>query len=477
MYREPLSYITMADNSDNLVETVSPIFSEMFAPAYEDRSIKEYEYIPIEPDQQQSPATLNNASNITFRNPDKTNFYMLSEAKLELKISLRQDQSTYLATTIDHALVNNGWALFRQGTLRLDEQQIEQKTDVFMGSLIKGLAEYTDDYAQSIGTNEFFYPDTGAGTTLTEQKPFTGDLLAIGNIRNNPEYNQGWEVRRRLMAPTAATEAGEKKITLFLPLSNAFGFLRSLTKPVYGQTFTIDLQRETNWARIIQSDDTDKAAPSIVYIHRARLWVPIIEPQASVELSIGNELAEGKTTSMPFVEWQTFEQQIGNQTTVSWDVSTFQGRPRRVYVAFQYTTRRGPDKTNGAIFDNVRLQRLTCYINNEKYPLRDYEPRFSANDSDYGREYMALLSVNGKYNSGNCEVGSVVKYEQFGKLYAIFCIDCSAADEKLMDKTGAFRLRIDATMSDANSKYIYAVVECDRLVDVVGANRILKYML
>lgn len=464
----------------SVIQEDNPVFTSLFDPAYEDKSIKEYEYIRIAPDCSEAEASVNAATNLVFRVFDKDSFYMPSEAKLEVRFRIVDEDGDEPANDTDISLINGGWNLFRQATYRLDENPIEDKNDVGIGYLVNSLVRYTPDYAQSIASNHFFYPDSGAGGIVRQPTTATsvydvGPPIAVSTTTvDNFNYNAGFAKRRRLL------NAGINH-TIMLELKDAFGILRDSNKPTFGNTITFDLQRNTDYKRIIHADATGAFADARIIISRAILWIPRVRVSDTLMGSLLGKMAAGETTKLAFADFKVYDMACGTATDINWDVATLAAQPRRVYVAFQNDDKRTSVQHNGGLFDNAGVSRIWVELNGIRYPLREYQPTFGAafgpaSTDNYAREYMAFLEAGRKCNSGNCEVGSIVSMQDFKNLYTIYCFDTEAKDSSVFQNTTSTKITVRATVNGTN-KHAYCVVESDRLITVQGVSRGLKFIL
>jgi len=75
------------------------------------------------------------------------------------------------------------------------------------------------------------------------------------------------------------------------------------------------------------------------------------------------------------------------------------------------------------IFDNLDMMRCWLRINNDKYPVEDYNVSFKSGELDYVRYYSDFLAAG--LNNVNTESGCLVSYVDYGRLYPIIHFDVS----------------------------------------------------
>lgn len=442
----------------DLVDVKSPYFTNLFEPGRQDRSIQEYDLVRVAPDCSEAPASIDAAPNLTFQIQDKDGIYLPSEAYLELQVQLNNGATPPVAlTTVKHALIN-GWSLFRYAQFRIDSRIVEEKNESGLGALIRALVDYTPDYAQSLATASHFYKDTGDG----------GDGRAITSVAYLPlnTYNDGFFKRNAICN-------GNNAFTITIPMRDIFGYLKHTSKISYGNTLVFDLQRQTDYKRIIHNTGAEEG---VVQLTKAVMWIPKIRPDDLTKGELEAQLASGLTTIVPFYDWKMYDYSIPNTSSdVNWDIGSLPSKPVRVVVALQNKIRRTLYTNNPGLFDNAGCTRIWIEVNNRKYPMRDYTPNF-AND-DYGREFMAYLSASNKCFSGNCEVGSLVDYKDFKDLYTLYCFDTSARDASMYDSTTSWNVVVRATIDPAANYHIYCMVDTEKQLKLKGAQKKLEMML
>src|SRR5271154_3465249 len=154
--QEPIS----VDNVKKYVE-VSDSWWDLYRPPIKNMSTPKYEYTEILDDTSDTP----NKSIYWFRSKDIDEYYLPAESYIQVQFQLLNttpNPSASFATGSLVTTVNNGWAMFSNAQLSLDEQVVEEKlVEMGIGSTVLNLAEYSKDYADSVASNEWWYPDTG----------------------------------------------------------------------------------------------------------------------------------------------------------------------------------------------------------------------------------------------------------------------------------------------------------------------------
>lgn len=99
-------------------------------------------------------------------------------------------------------LVNNGWNLFDEAKYKLNSRIIETVDHPGEVRQIKGLIEYSDDYARGVGRQELWYPDNGDGTLNGAVVAPVGNLFAVTTAINSTINTDGTGLLRLSAATT-----------------------------------------------------------------------------------------------------------------------------------------------------------------------------------------------------------------------------------------------------------------------------------
>ena len=212
---------------------------------------------------------------------------------------------------------------------------------------IKNLLEYNSSYAKSIGTKEFYYPDTSRSAEERAAED---------------EYSVGFASRKKVLGTSAL-------VNCEIPL-NRYSFFEALEDKLLPNT-KIELNFE------IQSDANlvfQAGANCRVIIKRLQLYIPKLTFNAEGQkLYMENYLKPYKWTYLNEVVHisNNLQQQTGH-----YRITTAISKPRHVFVWAINTARINPQTANPFIYDtfgnlpaNANVSR--CYLevgNGNEYP-------------------------------------------------------------------------------------------------------------
>lgn len=448
----------------------NPMFSAYDEAVLKDESINLLEYVKITPD---TPA---NNPQLIFRNQDKSNWYLPSEAFLELTLDCKDfrksdgvaapnQANVALDPNDDIALINNGWHLFSDARLRANQQEIEFKRLVGEGSTILSVVNYSQDYSSSVASMSYWHPDNG--TNGVNADATTPNITSLANLEN---INLGQ--RSRVIRKVAGTNAGDFRYTILLKLSEAFGFLRDVHIPFIGIQWELDLNRNSNMSQLLFGSQTP-AVPitngTITFLNGGcKLWMPRVKPSLETERRILSKFESGETHPLAWREYKVHNSgELENE--VHFDIPSMTNKPAMVYVAFKRIDQGTSTLRNYGVYPNLNLKQIYLEINGKRYPENPIDCDYATNS--YARAYLQLMATNAKCDASNCDMGSVLSYQNFKENYAIYAIDVSKTDPSIYENVNITQIRLFASFDGAIiPKQAYAVVEADRMAKVVGSN-------
>lgn len=472
------------------MQVIAPYFNSLFQPKIVDSSVQRYEYVKYNPVQQQQD--LDTVGRIDFQITDKTNYWVLSHARIEHELSLvKTNGAAYPAAAFKQnnaenaaALINSGYNLYDQVRLRLENKLVEEVRYAGITTTIKNLIKYTMDYSESAATNTHWFIDTGLGAGMEGLLVSTAAITAEyeGKVINAAEIAIPINKSGFYLRSTIQNNGGTFR--LLLNLNEMFGFLSDNQVVITGNQIDIELTPDKEWNRLIHRVNGGGAGNDAqIKINKMHLWIPKVVPSTEMNLKLLKYLESGAETLYQFHQWSGHRLSVNNTDNFRWDITTIKSKPVAVIVAFQSDGKYTSQLQNGGIFDHAQLNRLYVDVNGHKYPERDLEPTFAAGQAlaggdNFTREYMNLLQFAMKCDTNNCIDGSVINYQSFKSLYPLFVVDVSKRDETIADNATSYRLEVDVKFT-AGANFTgrcYAVVITEEMVSFKGVGRTIDVM-
>ena len=347
----------------------------------------EYEWYEIKTDNL-SPAE--SAQNWRIQLKNQQVFVNPARAYLEVQFRIVDANGAALAGDTAATLQSHVLSLFNRATLRVGGQLVEVVNEANIAKgLIQPLLHYSQDYASSSGTNEFFYPDTGTGRAnntnaivATSQFQFThaafnaADNVAVNalNVQANPLNNPGFEARR------ARTNASAY-VTCWVPLSALFGFC-SVDRVLVNNQFVIELTKSLAADHILGTG----AGVETCGVKSISCWMPNIIPKSVVDLALKSSLASGVVSNYLYPHMSAYSFN-GDNGTNSHRVVTSSEKVTYCFVIARAANRTETSSVSTTA-DNV--EQLEIRLNGRPYPSQNYI-NLRTSKLDRSRAYADLL--------------------------------------------------------------------------------------
>jgi len=361
-------------------------------------------------------ATITNAQNIRIQVKDLSTFTNLSNAYLEVKFRV-VDSSGNAHTGLEQiTLVNGVQSLFQRCVLRIQNQIVETLDEQHISSMVKGLLHYSEDFARSSGTNEFFYKDTGnLDATATSKYSHSnanavadGQAVGVLTINPNADYNSGW-VSRFAKTKNSAVN------TAIIPMATLFGFC-SVDRVISGNLIAVELTRSA----VEHHLHATSGVSGKVALDKISLWCPRILPSPSIDLALKSAMGGGVRSTYKFPIYNSYvSSNLGNNAGSNvFKVLTQTEKILQVFVMLRKGALAVADPKTST---KPQFTELEIRLNGRNYPSRRYDNL--QNNEGKARAYLELLKYMNR--SGDYSSGIQLSFEDWDKTQ-IYAFDCSA---------------------------------------------------
>lgn len=440
-----------------MTESILPsIFDVGFPVPPAVKDIVDYEYMAYE----NSNANVSDQTQYRLWSTDTQSHYYLPSAQLEVSFFTYQGAlgstgpTTPVLASQSTALASNGWSLFQDCKLRLNDLEVAQvmkpgKMCQILNLVEKGknnidtigeMSHYFVDSVSDLGvTGTVFYrdaPAAGAGTTVTadgasgstgeaynplgmyDEIQFARTVIgsgstgsAVTSVRKNPDYDPAFKRK------VDRAVAGIQKI--FLPLKDIFPILE-LDRVVKGTKIEVELNKISNVAEALFGATTT----SSINIVRVRLWLARLRPSLSALSRIESQIAANPLVTHTFDNVRLYTLPY-NDTSIGdkiWQLTHKQSRPSKIYVGFQFMTRDSDVRLNPLQFDGLgtsgamNISRIELRANGKAVPNVAYTP-----DTETSRILYDLYRMGSK----DIEDSACITYKNWKSVYPIFGFDLS----------------------------------------------------
>ena len=351
--------------------------------------------------------------------------------EIDFKLVKLADGNNFRAN--DMCTMNNGLSLIKEiRVLSEGESVYNNNISANEGANLLTLLNYTKSYADSVGSDQFFYLDTSA---VADNSRFLFRSVQHGRndaddnweARNfvdglNPDYNEGFTKRKAL------TDGGiERNISIPLNLYSYFASFKRNIHPNLKINIELRLEQDVNLIFRNAAEDGK------IIVSKMRLWCPKLIFNAEGLNLYRSDYMKPKKWSYLAEYFHKFTRAGDNRGDMIRLVTSIR-KPRHVFIwtvpdaSYAYQT------SNIFVFDtnsigtnNVHFSRAQLVVNNSKY-----YPELSVNANEKTKLYRALMEYNGTYTQDKI-CGSLINRDNFDKLFGVLYFDLRKQDDDLID--------------------------------------------
>ena len=314
-------------------------------------------------------------------------FVNLSDSYMEINFTVGG------AGVATKTLVNHVGSLFRRATLKLGAVTVEQVENLNHVLLLNSMVKYSNDYAQSSGSNLFYYHDKGAGEANV--LPLIGaGTPAAATV--NADFNDGFRQRLKRSAPAGNAAL----VSCRVPLHEFFQFC-SVDKVIYGQEFEVELVRAPETESIFGTT----ADAATVTVNKVSIWVNKRVPDRETELAFLSSISSGVNYDFNFLYQTAYLTGGLNNGQNQLRITTQSEKLIAAYVMLvplAYTQIVSKSRSVDSLLD------AEIILNNVRYPIRKYE---QLNDPQgKSRTYHALTHM---LTGGDLQSGLGLTFDEY----------------------------------------------------------------
>ena len=331
------------------------------------------------------------------------------------------------------------------------------------------MLEYNPSYDKSVGTNEYYFPDT---STLPESSKYLrknvqhtddgagGWAQSTLPDTDNPNYNKGFAARKVLLGASAKVNC---EITL-----NRYSFFEELQdKLLPNVRIEIQIEMENDKNLIWRTGAADAAGTTYrLIVTRLQLFVPRMTFNSEGQkLYLENYLKPHKWS---YLAETTYNQNMGTQRTGTFRLTNGIPKPRHVFIFFINNAGLDDQRYNPFLYNTFSVSTdprtlNDCYLevgNGNEYPQVKYEPNL-----DPSRVFRDVL----KYTNANNDLqgGTLLNISNFKSLFPFIYFDLTKQKTELRDGITklAFHYRLSDTTTTEYTIFGIVLSEKDAEID------------
>ena len=344
---------------------------------------------------------------------------------------------------------------------------------------IKNLLEYNPSYAKSVGTNEFYFPDTSRSPDSSKytRRQVTHRQNAAGNADDaglmiddvNANYNKGFAARKVLLGTST-------EVNCEIPL-NRYSFFEELQDKLLPNVrieLQIEMENDKNLIWRIGAADAAGTTYRLI-VTRIQLYVPrMIFNSEGQKLYLENYLKPHKWT---YLTETTYNQDMRTQRTGNFRLTNGILKPRHVLIFFINNANLDNQLANPFLYNtfSVSTDPRTldqCYLevgNGNEYPHLKYEPTLDL--SRVFRDVMKYVNAN-----NDLQGGTLLNISNFKNLYPFVYFDLTKQKTDLRDGNTKLAFHYTLSGTTATDYTIYGIVlsEKDAEIEKVSGKLLLR---
>ena len=397
---------------------------------------------------------------------------------VDFKVNKLAD-ATAIAVNDNIGTVNGSNSLIKKIQVRAEGREVYDCDYANHCVNIKNSLEYNPSYAKSVGTNEYYFPDT---STHPDSFKYTRRQVTHGqNAANNADeaglmlddvnanYNKGFAARKVLLGASA-------KVNCEIPL-NRYSFFEELQDRLLPNVrIEIQIEMENDKNLIWRTGAADAAGTTFrLIVTRLQLFVPrMIFNAEGQKLYLKNYLKPHKWT---YLTETTYNQNMGTQRTGTFRLTNGIPKPRHVFIFFINNASLDDQRYNPFLYNTFSVSTdprtlNDCYMevgNGNEYPHVKYEPNL-----DPSRVFRDVMKYTNAYN--DLQGGTLLNISNFKSLFPFVYFDLTKQKKDLRDGNTklSFHYRLSDTTTTEYTIYGIVLSEKDAEIDKESGKLLLR---
>ena len=310
---------------------------------------------------------------------------------------------------------------------------------------VLSMLKYTKSYAETVGTDQFFFVDTKTGAAQPNPAPAAAAT-----------YNEGF-AKRKILTDGAAVN----NISIPLNLYSYFAAFKNNLHPNLKTTILLTLENDNNI--VFRHAD---APVSKVIITKLRLWAPKI---IFNEVSLKTYLDDFKLPKTWTYHKEHHEIKQSNATNDAFRISSGIRKPRHVFIWAVTTANYNNQEENIFTFGLNQVggdqgyARSQIEINNSIY-----YPQLELSSTEESRLYRELMSYSAAYN--DVLSGPIIDRTNFRNLFGILYFDLRNQSEDIKDSVVSLTFRYQLTDAPGAPYTLNALVLHEKEIELYTAS-------
>ena len=412
-----------------------------------------------------------NTMKIVADNTGKTTPFDWYNARLsvDFKVNKLADNSN-LNLTDNIGMVNGSNTLIKKLSVVANGRQVYDCDYANHCVNIKNVLEYNPSYAKSVGTNEFYFPDTSRNANEikytkkqvehTKNSDGTGAEATAVMLRDiNPQYSKGFAARKLLLGTSSI-------VNCEIPL-NRYSFFEELQdKLLPNIEIDLNIELEDDKNVIWRQGAADADGTSYRYIiQRLQLFVPrLVFNSEGQKLYMENYLKPYKWT---YLKENVVTSNLSKQNSGHFRITNGISKPRHVFVFFINNANLENQLQNPFLYNTFSVstdpRTLTrCHLevgNGNEYPRIHYKP--SEDPSRVFRDVMKYVNAN-----NDLQGGTLLNISNFKTLFPFIYFDLTKQKMDIKDGVTKLSFHYELSGTTATDYIMYGIVLSEQEAEI-----------
>ena len=391
-----------------------------------------------------------------------------SRLSVDFKVDKLAD-GTALTLTDHNGIVKGSNTLIKRLSITANGRQVNDCDYANHCVNIKNLLEYNPSYAKSVGTNEFYFPDTSIyadeikytkrdvehtqnnADSAFETRPMLDDV--------NVNYNKGFAARKALLGTSV-------EVNCEIPL-NRYSFFEALEDKLLPNTkIELNIEFDNDKNLIWRQGAADAAGTTYrLIVTRLQLFLPrLVFNSEGQKLYMENYLKPYKWT---YLNETVFTSNLSTQSSGHFRITNGISKPRHVFVFFINNANINNQLENSFLYNTFSVSTNPrtlnrCYLevgNGNEYPDIHYKPTKDA--ARVFRDVMSYVYANNDYQGG-----TLLNTSNFKTLYPFVYFDLTKQKMDIKDGVTKLSFHYELSGQTATNYIIFGIVLSEQEAEI-----------
>ena len=370
---------------------------------------------------------------------------------VDFKLVLLADEGN-IAVNDNNGMVNSAHSLIKKLLVKMNGIDVYTCSEANHATNIKNLLEYSQGYAKSQGTNEFFYIDN-TRNAVEDEFDFTG---AGGHARRTVGYNKGFAIRKASLGVSTT-------VNVEIPLNRCSFFQSLYLQLLPTSKIELEINIESDTGLVWQG-----GADCRVVITKFQLIVPrIVFNAEGKNLYMNNYVNIEKPIKWTYLRELVSKSDALQQQTGSIRISTGINKPRHVFVFIMNAASENSQQLNKFLYNTFSVSTdprtlTSCHLEvgtGREYPQLAYKP--STEPTRVFRDVLRYVHANSRFVSD-----TLLNRANFINLFPFIYFDLTKQPTDIKDGMTKLTFKYELSGATAAAYSVYSLILSEQDIEI-----------